>query len=213
MCQDSPPTLEPHNPQVPDQAYTFSRSGQKEQTASHQSGLSCAKKLTAHIIEYMPANLIDPAAPDGYEAALSEILRGIDPSWRGPRPTTVEEFEGVVPFQGSGLCDSGEDWYFRFRGDRVSLCIYGQGTTLLEPRLEVSCWELSGRPYAGSLSRDEAIRLVSALWGHLGEGDIPSTGFRELLNERTFNDPVTERLLQASIAGELEAIFNELDDH
>lgn len=119
---------------------------------------------------------------------LAAINAAIPPGWAGPRPNRLTELKGVIPFQGYGECDSGEKWYFRLRGDRVSLCVYSE--SLIEPRLAISCRGLTGDPFASSLSRGEATRLVGAMWPRLGEGEVGPEGLAELLDEREPFDEV-----------------------
>jgi hypothetical protein len=137
--------------------------------------------------------------------ALAAINAAIPAEWQGPRPTRLTELKGVIPFQGFGECDSGEKWYFRLRGDRVSLCVYAE--SLIEPRLDISCRGLTGDPFAASLGEAEATRLIGAMWPRLGEGEVGPEGLAELLD---FREPFDE-VAYAALRAETTAMIAELE--
>ena len=121
------------------------------------------------------------------EPRLRALQEAIPESFEGPRPVRFTGFGGGCPTQAHGTVDTGENWYFRFRHDSAFLKIYGNGEgDLLRPRLEAATAALTDTGDAGDLGIDEGMRLIAAMWVHLG---TPTKEWLDAVQFRGVLDP------------------------
>lgn len=99
---------------------------------------------------------------------LKQILFKLDEAnWTGRRPTTLEEFRGVIPFQGWGRTEEWT-WYFRIRSDHARLRVGpGNGRYMVDGNVRLFAHELD--------STDNAMDTFVRLWQELAPpvGDLP----------------------------------------
>jgi hypothetical protein len=142
--------------------YTSKMSGTKRAKHWPRKGARRLERFDAWMVEG------DKRREESLRGTFEVLCASIPDSFEGPRPVSLRSFGGGCPTQADGFVDTGEGWYFRFRHDVAELRVFSE--SLIRPRLRVGTYPLTGTGDAGDLGMDEGVRLIGAMWEHLGPG-------------------------------------------